>query len=287
MRLVSLSRHNRAVYGLLDGKSLRVASGESLRRWPDMQSVLTDQATQKVQWEDSGELDLESDVLLPTISSPGKLLCVGMNYQAHIREMGREPPDHPTIFVRHADTVVGHNDSLRRPRNSTHYDFEGELAFVIGKRARHVSRQNALEHVAGYTIFMDGSVRDFQRHTSQFTMGKNFPASGAMGPVLVTTDEISNPAQLELETRVNGERMQSGEIGDLCFDVPAIIEYLSSACVLNPGDVIATGTPSGVGAARTPPRWLAPGDRVEVSVSGIGTLVNVVADEAIAQSDEP
>ncbi|RMF97326.1 MAG: FAA hydrolase family protein, partial [Gammaproteobacteria bacterium] len=217
---------------------------------------------------------------LPPVPRPGKIFCVGMNYIAHIREMGRELPPYPALFARFPHSFVGHGQPVIRPRVSRHFDFEGELAVVIGHRARHVDRARALEAVAGYTCLMEGTLRDYQEHTSQFTAGKNFQSSGAMGPWLVTSDELPDPTVMRLETRVNGEVMQRGEISDLCADIPAIIEYLSGICELEPGDVIATGTPSGVGAARKPPRWLAPGDQVEVEISGIGVLANPVADES-------
>jgi 2-keto-4-pentenoate hydratase/2-oxohepta-3-ene-1,7-dioic acid hydratase in catechol pathway len=203
-----------------------------------------------------------------------------MNYLAHIKEMGRGPPEYPALFVRFADSLVGHGNSVIRPAASTQYDFEGELAVIIGRTARHVPKARALEYVAGYACFLDGSVRDFQRHTSQFIAGKNFRHSGAFGPVFVTPDEIPEPGSLNLETRVNGEVMQRGNVGDLCFDVERLIEYLSTICQLDPGDVITTGTPSGVGAARNPQQWLVPGDRIEVEIDNIGILENVVADES-------
>jgi 2-keto-4-pentenoate hydratase/2-oxohepta-3-ene-1,7-dioic acid hydratase in catechol pathway len=207
---------------------------------------------------------------------------VGINYLEHIHEMGRDKPDYPTLFVRFPDTLVGHREPVVRPRVSAEYDYEGELAIVIGRAARQVRAADALAHVAGYTCLLDGSVRDWQRHTTQFTPGKNFPATGGCGPWLVTTDEIPDPARLELRTRVNGEVLQAAPTSDLCFGVQQIIEYCSGFCQLNPGDIIATGTPSGVGFARQPPRWLTPGDVVEVEISGIGILTHTVTDEAAA-----
>lgn len=195
--------------------------------------------------------------------------------------MGREKPDYPTLFTRFPDSLVGHGEALVRPRLSTEYDYEGELAIVIGKPARYVAAAQALDYVAGYTCFLDGSVRDWQRHTTQFIPGKNFPATGGCGPWLVTTDEIPDPARLQLKTRVNGEVLQAAPVSDLCFDVRRIIEYCSSFCQLNPGDIIATGTPSGVGVARKPPRWLTPGDLVEVDISGIGILRHRVISEEV------
>ncbi|MDP2324358.1 MAG: fumarylacetoacetate hydrolase family protein, partial [Gammaproteobacteria bacterium] len=217
----------------------------------------------------------------PVIPEPARILCVGVNSSEHIREMGREKPDYPSLFTRFADTLVGHGQPIVRPRLSTYYDYEGELAIIIGRPARYVMAANALDHVAGYTCFLDGSLRDWQGHTTQFLPGKNFPATGSCGPWLVTTDEIPDPSRLRLQTRVNGELRQQAPISDLCFDVRCIIEYCSSFCQLNPGDIIATGTPSGVGFARKPPCWLTPGDVVEVDISGIGVLRNNVVDEAM------
>jgi len=217
---------------------------------------------------------------LPVIPQPARILCVGINYLEHIHEMGRERPDYPTLFTRFPDTLVGHGEPVVRPRISTQFDYEGELAIVIGRTARYVGAAAALEHVAGYTCLLDGSVRDWQRHTTQFIPGKNFPATGGCGPWLVTADEVPEPGALRLATRVNGEVLQQAPVSDLCFDVRRIIEYCSSFCTLNPGDIIATGTPSGIGFARKPPRWLAPGDVVEVEISGIGILRHQVIDEA-------
>ena len=215
------------------------------------------------------------------MKSDAKILCVGVNYRPHIEEMGREVPDYPVVFTRFPSSLVGDGEALVRPRVSEQYDFEGELAIVIGKAARHVRRENALDHVGGYCCFMDGSVRDWQRHTMQFTAGKNFDKSGAIGPVVPAAD-VADPAALELTTRVNGDVMQRGRVADLVFDIPYLVEYCSTFTRLEPGDVIATGTPGGVGAARRPPTWLRDGDVVEVEIGGIGVLTNAVRDEADA-----
>jgi 2-keto-4-pentenoate hydratase/2-oxohepta-3-ene-1,7-dioic acid hydratase in catechol pathway len=208
-----------------------------------------------------------------------RILCVGVNYRPHIEEMGREVPDYPVVFTRFASSLVGNGEALVRPSVSEQYDFEGELAVVMGSPAHRVSRARALEFVGGYSCFMDGSVRDWQRHTMQFTPGKNFDRSGAMGPV-VPAATVPDPAALTLTTRLNGEVMQRGEVKDLVFDIPFLIEYCSSFMELRPGDVIATGTPGGVGAARTPPVWLQDGDVVEVEIPGVGVLSNPVRNEA-------
>jgi 2-keto-4-pentenoate hydratase/2-oxohepta-3-ene-1,7-dioic acid hydratase in catechol pathway len=190
--------------------------------------------------------------------------------------MGRERPERPVLFVRFGGSVVGHGRPLLKPRESEQFDYEGELAVIIGKRARRVGRDRALDYVAGYSCFNDGSVRDYQRHSAQFTPGKNFHASGAFGPWLVTTEEIPDPRKLTLTTRLNGSVMQHESVAELCFDVPQLIEYCSTWTQLEPGDVIVTGTPGGVGAGRKPPVWMKAGDTVEVEISGIGVLRNAV-----------
>lgn len=282
MKVASYTRTGERLYGVIVDENLRAASRAFRARYPDLKSVLAADALYALA-EDTknGAVDDFDQVRFdPAIDSPGRIICVGMNYKAHIREMGRETPEHPALFIRFADSLVGHREPVIRPRVSTKFDFEGELAVIIGQPARHVSAANALGHVGGYTCLMEGTIRDYQMHTTQFTAGKNFTASGSCGPWLVTTDEIPDPGTMSLQTRVNGEVMQTGEISDLCIGIERMIEYLSGIFELRSGDIIATGTPAGVGAARKPPRWLAPGDTVEVEISGIGTLRNTVADES-------
>lgn len=216
---------------------------------------------------------------LPVIENPGKVLCIGINYATHVRETGREMPTYPMIFTRFADSQVAHLQPIIRPKASHKLDFEGELAVVIGKTARHVKAADALEYVAGYACYNDGSVRDWQKHTIQFVPGKNFPRTGGFGPWLVTRDEIGDPQDLELTTRLNGEVMQHTRTSDMIFDVRHLIEYCSTFTELAPGDVIVSGTTGGVGAFREPPVWMKPGDTVEVEISGIGILRNSIADE--------
>jgi len=281
MKCASVIIDGQLRYGLVAPDGLRLATAELRRRYPDLRSVLAAGALAELAAAVAAVPPVDADraAFQPPVPGPGKILCVGVNYLAHIREMGREPPDYPTLFVRFPDSLTGHREPLVRPHVSEQYDYEGELAVIIGRTARYVRVAEALEYVAGYTCFMDGSVRDFQRHTSQFIAGKNFPRSGGCGPWLVTRDEIPDPSRLTLETRVSGELMQSAPLSDLCFDVPAIVAYCSQFCELQPGDVIATGTPGGVGFARKPPRWLRSGDHVAVEISGIGCLDNTVTDE--------
>jgi 2-keto-4-pentenoate hydratase/2-oxohepta-3-ene-1,7-dioic acid hydratase in catechol pathway len=227
----------------------------------------------------SPDYRLDDLAFLPPIPDPEKILCVGLNYLTHIREGGREPPSQPTIFTRFANTQVGHNQPMLRPRISDTFDFEGELAVVIGRTCRHLPRKDAAAVIAGYACYNDGSIREWQRHSTQFTPGKNFPATGGFGPWLVTPDEIGDVSRSSLVTRLNGEEMQRATIDDLVFDVPALIEYCSNFTFLEPGDVIITGTTGGVGAYRKPPLWMKPGDVVEVEISGIGVLRNPIAQE--------
>lgn len=279
MKFASIQIDGRPRWGLVDGPALHPLPADA--PWADLRAALATGALAAAAElaRRAPALPLEGLDFAPVIPLPGKILCVGINYLPHIREMGRGVPDFPVLFVRFPDSFTGHGHHLVRPAASTEYDYEGELAIVIGRPARHVPAARALDYVAGYTCLMDGSARDWQRHTSQFTAGKNFPRSGSMGPWLATVDEIPDPAALTLSTRINGEVMQQAPVADLCFDVPHIVEYCSRFCQLEPGDIISTGTPGGVGFARTPPRWLTPGDTIEVEISGIGVLRNGVKAE--------
>ena len=216
---------------------------------------------------------------LPVIPEPSKILCAGLNYEDHRLESNRAPTEHPTLFIRFPSSQVGHGQPLLIPRESIQLDYEGEIAVIIGRRGRRISIANAWEHVAGYTAYQDGSVRDWQMHTTQFIGGKNFEATGGLGPWMVTRDEIENNAELELITRLNGRELQRATTKSLIFSIPRLIEYISTFTTLEPGDVIATGTPSGVGFKRTPPLYLKSGDRVELDVSRIGTLIHPVISE--------
>jgi len=214
---------------------------------------------------------------LPVIPQPHKILCAGINYRSHAAEMSRELPKQPSMFIRFADTLVGHGGELIRPKVSDNFDFEGELALVIGKSGRHIAAERALEHVAGYTCFVDGSVRDYQKFS--VTSGKNFPGTGPLGPWLVTSDEIPDPSRLTLMTRLNGKEVQRSPTDLLIYSIPQIIAFCSDFTALSPGDVISTGTPEGVGHSRKPSLWMKAGDTLEVEISGIGVLRAHIVDE--------
>lgn len=221
---------------------------------------------------------------LPPLPNPGKIVCIGLNYVNHSLESGFTPPTYPTIFARFASSLIGHGAPLVRPLASVQLDYEGEMVAVIGKGGRHIPKARALEHVIAYSVFNDGSVRDFQTKAPQWTVGKNFDGTGAFGPVLVTADELPSGGKgLRLETRLNGAVVQSGSTDDMIFDVATLIATLSEAITLSPGDIIVTGTPAGVGVARTPPLFMKHGDICEVSLEGVGLLRNPVRDEVITQ----
>ena len=231
----------------------------------------------------STTMALSALTLAPVIPDPDKIICVGLNYHDHVVETGRTVTEKPALFARFAGSQVGHLQPMVCPAASDQFDYEGELAVVIGRGGRHIAAADALAHVAGYACYNEGSVRDWQRHTSQFLAGKTFEGTGAFGPCLVTADEIPDPSSLTLETRLNGKIVQHTTIDLMITSVPDLIAYISTVLPLLPGDVIVSGTPGGVGSRRQPPLWLVPGDTVEVEISGIGILTNpVIAEAALA-----
>ena len=227
----------------------------------------------------SPAIDLNAVRLLPPVLVPPKILCVGLNYDDHLEESGLKKPAYPEIFARFATSLIAHQEPIRRPRESIALDYEAELAVVIGKPGRRISQEQALEHVAGYSVFNDTTIRDFQLRTPQWTMGKNFDGTGSFGPWLVTPDTVPPGARgLRIQGRLNGRVMQDARTDQLIFSVPALIEMISVAMSLERGDVIITGTPGGVGAAHKPPVFMKPGDIFEVEIDGIGVLTNPVQE---------
>jgi 2-keto-4-pentenoate hydratase/2-oxohepta-3-ene-1,7-dioic acid hydratase in catechol pathway len=217
---------------------------------------------------------------LPPLPAPPKIICLGLNYADHAAEGGFKPPSYPTIFARFASSLIGHEAPLIRPRVSTQFDYEGELVAVVGRGGRHISRAAALDHICGYSIFNDASVRDFQMKTPQWTVGKNFDGTGAFGPAFVTADELPpGAAGLKLQTRLNGNVMQSASTTQMIFDVVTTVALITEALTLETGDVLVMGTPSGIGMARTPQVFMKAGDVCEVEIEGLGILRNPIADE--------
>jgi 2-keto-4-pentenoate hydratase/2-oxohepta-3-ene-1,7-dioic acid hydratase in catechol pathway len=223
---------------------------------------------------------LSSVKLLPPIPRPGKILCIGRNYAAHAAEGGAAPPTYPEVFVRFPSSLIAHGDPLVLPKASDKFDFEGELVMVIAKTGRHVAESDALDMIYGWSLFNDGSVRDYQRKASQWTMGKNFDGTGAFGPDIVTADEVTpGGVGLQLQTRVSGETMQNANTRDLIFPIAKLIWHLTEVMTLEAGDIVVTGTPEGVGYARKPPRFMVPGDTVDIEVEQVGVLSNPVVPE--------
>jgi 2-keto-4-pentenoate hydratase/2-oxohepta-3-ene-1,7-dioic acid hydratase in catechol pathway len=280
MKLASFTAAGRASYGLLVDGGLVDLGARLGSRYPSVRAALAADALGELAGLAGSKSDLRlADVsLLPPIPAPDKIVCIGLNYRAHAAEANMKVPEHPSLFLRLTNTLVPHGGALVCPSVSSDMDYEGELAVVIGRPGRHISAARALDHVAGYACFNDGSLRDYQRQHS-VAVGKNFLSTGGFGPWLVTSDEIPDPSQLTLTTRLNGTQVQRGETADMIFSVQEIIAYVSAFTPLEPGDVISTGTPPGVGMARKPPLWLKPGDVVEVEISKIGVLRNSVVAE--------
>jgi len=223
---------------------------------------------------------MASVTMLPLIPNPGKIVCMGLNYADHAKEGGNARPEYPSFFLRGNSSMVGHNQAIVRPKASTQLDYEAELAVIIGKQARHLSAENALDCIAGYSCFNDGSIRNYQRKSSQWTIGKNFDATGPFGPCLVTPDELPpGAAGLRIQSRLNGKVMQDANTDVFLWNVVEALRIITECMTLEPGDVIITGTPAGVGYARTPPVWMAPGDVCEIEVEGVGILSNPIVDE--------
>ncbi len=281
MKLASYVADGKPAFGVVAGDGVVTMNHRLAGKYASLREALAGGAFEEMRRAADGakpDHKLAGLRFLPLIPDPEKILCVGINYKSHAAEQGGEAPKLPNIFTRFVNTLVPHEGEMIRPKVSTNLDFEGELALVIGRGGRHIRPENALEHVAGYTCFCDGSVRDFTKYS--LVASKNFPGTGPLGPWLVTTDEIPDPSKLTLVTRLNGAEMQRSGTDMLIHSIPAIIAFCSMFTPLVPGDVIATGTPDGIGGKRNPPVWMKAGDVLEIEISGIGTLRNRVADEA-------
>ena len=279
MKFLSFVHAGKANWGVVVGDGV-VALGSE--QFPDLKSAIEADALGRLGQEaQKGKVvaALADIQYLPVIPNPGKIVCVGLNYEDHRKETKRDATANPTLFLRVAESQVGHNEPIILPPESHELDYEGEIAIVIGKGGRRISEADAWDHIAGYAPYNDGSIRDWQRHTIQFTAGKNFNATGGFGPWMVTRDEIADGEVLSLETRLNGQVMQKSSTDMMIFDIPRQINYISTFTTLSPGDVIVTGTPGGVGAKRTPPVWMKPGDIVEIEVGKVGVLVNTIKAE--------
>jgi 2-keto-4-pentenoate hydratase/2-oxohepta-3-ene-1,7-dioic acid hydratase in catechol pathway len=281
MRLASFKTAAQgATYGAVAGKGIVDLRRYVGNQYPDLKALIAGDGFSKIQQYLSEAPDYQlSDVTwLPVIPNPDKIVCVGLNYEEHRVETGRDKTENPALFLRLAESQVGHRQPIVRPRESTHLDFEAEIALIIGREGRRIAEKDSWQHIAGYSCYNDGSVRDWQRHTVQWTAGKNFARTGAFGPWLVSADEIPPNTVMTLSCRLNGERMQHATTEQMIFKIPQLIAYISTFTTLLPGDVIVTGTPGGVGARRNPPVWMKPGDKVEVEIDKVGILENSIAD---------
>ncbi len=279
MKLASYRLDGEDTFGAVVGDGVVTVGGRK-GRFPTLREAIAANGLDEIRRAVAGktaERKLSDIRFLPVIPDPPKILCVGINYKSHAEETGRDTMSNPQIFLRLANTLIGHDGEMVRPKVSTNFDFEGELAAIIGKPGRYIKESDALAHVAGYTCFVDGSVRDYQKHS--VTAGKNFSATGSLGPWMVTSDEIRDPTVMTLMTRLNGVEMQRSGTDMLIYSIPRIISYVSDFTPLEPGDVIATGTPAGVGHRRNPPVWMKAGDVLEVEITGIGTLRSRIVDE--------
>ena len=281
MSFVSFEIAGQKSYGLWkdEGHWIQVPEGFQ-KQYPDLKSAIAADKLDELEvlTLQSGKTVSSAEArLLPVIPNPSKIFCVGLNYKSHVAETKRSDSEYPAIFTRFVDSLSAHNAPLPHPQETTRFDFEAELAVIIGQGGRNIKQAQAFDHIAGYACFNDGTARDWQRHTHQWVPGKNFPLTGPLGPFMATKKEIPDVNKLTVESRLNGEVMQHASVADLIFTLPVIIEYLSGFTNLYPGDVIATGTPGGVGDRREPPVYMKAGDVIEIEITGLGTLRNVVS----------
>jgi 2-keto-4-pentenoate hydratase/2-oxohepta-3-ene-1,7-dioic acid hydratase in catechol pathway len=279
MRFVSYSQNGINGWGALEGDLIFDLSNIASSLMSAIASSSLPQRSDEIA-KDELNFVLGDVTLLPPIPEPKRVICIGQNYAAHRNEMGGATTSSPLIFTRFPSSIVGHNEALIKPPESEQFDFEGELAVIIGTRGRRIAPEKALNHIAGYSCFMDGSIRDYQIHTTQYIPGKNFERSGSFGPWMLSADEIGDPnSGLSLQTRLNGEIVQETTTDLMIFDIPTVITYLSTFTTLEPGDVIASGTPGGVGYKRKPQLFMKPGDKIEVEIENLATLTNSIIAE--------
>ena len=282
MKLASYLLDGRPSYGVVESNGVIDLGRRIGAKHPDLRALITAQALDEAKRAAAGQKpDASFDSLthLPVVPNPDKIVCVGLNYEEHRVETNRDKTENPALFLRVPGSQLGHRQPLLRPRESKMLDYEGEIAVIIGTGGRRIPESDAWRHIVGYACYNDGSVRDFQRHTVQWTAGKNFARTGAFGPWMITADEIPPGTVLTLVTRLNGTEMQRATTEMMIFKIPRLINYISTFTELVPGDVIVTGTPGGVGSRRTPPVWMNPGDKVEIEVDKVGVLVNPIGED--------
>ena len=281
MKLASFIIKGKTSYGIAGERGVVDLGARFGHKYPDLKALIAGDGLSRVMALDDTRPDAAIDEItfLPVIPDPGKIFCIGHNYEEHRVETQRDKTEYPSVFLRYPESQVGHDRPMLRPRESQSLDYEGEVAIVIGRPGRRIAEDDAWSHIAGYSCYNEGSVRDWQKHTMQFTPGKNFVATGAFGPWMVTADEIAPGEVLTLTTRLNGKVMQHATTEMMIFSIPRLIAYCSTFLPLAAGDVIVTGTPGGVGARRDPPVFMQPGDVAEVEISRIGVLRNTIASD--------
>lgn len=284
MKLLSFKINGRTSFGAVVGEKVVDLGRKFEGRYADLVDVLKAGALPEVERAlvgAEGDYPLSQIEFLPVIPNPSKIICIGVNYETHRAEIGRDPSKKPMVFARFADTQVGHGQPMLLPPETPTFDYEGEIAVIIGKAGRRISQDNCWDYIAGYAPYNDGSIRDWQRHTPQWTPGKNWYQTGAFGPWMTTRDEIADNQKLHLLTRLNGMEVQNADSSQMIFSIPYLIEYCSTFIPLEPGDVIVTGTPGGVGVRREPQLFMKDGDVVEVEITEVGILSNPIKAEKI------
>ncbi len=283
MKFVSFLLKGQAKFGISDDNNITDLTGK-IKGANTLKELIANKGISEAKEyakKNSGNININQIEYLPVIPNPGKIICVGLNYSEHVKETGRTVEQNPVIFLRVPESQTAHKQPIQRPKVSTHLDYECEMAVIMGSAGKHVKPENALKHIVGYSCYNESTVRDWQQHTRQFGMGKNFEKTGSFGPHMVLAENISDYTKLSIQTRLNGKVMQEAKLSQLIFDIPTLISYISKAIPWRAGDVLVTGTPGGVGFKRKPPIFMKEGDQVEVEISEIGILSNIIKDEKI------
>ena len=283
MKFISYLHNDEDKFGILDNDLITDLTGKISGATSLKDLILKKGISEAKKYASAnpGNLSVNDIKYLPLIPNPGKIICVGLNYSEHVKETNRTVEENPVIFHRFPESQTAHLQPIQRPIASDNLDFEGEMAVIMGEGGKHIKPEDALKHIVGYSCYNESTIRDWQRHTRQFGMGKNFEKTGSFGPHMVLAENISDYTKLSIQTRLNGKVMQDAKLSQLIFDIPTLISYISKAIPWRAGDVLVTGTPGGVGFKRKPPIFMKEGDQVEVEISEIGILSNIIKDEKI------
>ena len=283
MKFVSFLLKGSPKFGISDGKSItdltnKISGSKTLKELISNNGI---NDAKKYAKENPGSINVDEIEFMPLIPNPGKIICVGLNYSDHVNEIGITLEKNPVIFLRVPQSQTAHKQIIQKPKVSNHLDYEGEMAVIMGNAGKHIEPKNALKHIVGYSCYNESTVRDWQQHTKQFTMGKNFEKTGSFGPYMVLAEEISDYKKLTIQTRLNDKVMQKASLSQLIFDIPTLISYISKAMPWQAGDVLVTGTPGGVGFKRNPPVYMKDGDKIEVEITDVVILTNTIKDEIV------